>query len=128
MRKFVRHPAEISVEYSLEGRKGRRRERLQNVSFGGLCFRCSRGLEPGTRIHLRIPDCEPPLDADGVVAWSRARGGGFDTGVVFDSQAAERAVRMVKQVYHIEQDRRDSTHSEDRSSGADPSARDQLKS
>jgi hypothetical protein len=39
-----------------------------------------------------------------VVAWSKARGGGYDIGVAFDSQAAERAVRMVKQVYHIEQD------------------------
>ena len=127
MRKFVRHPAEIPVEYVLEGRKGRRRERLCNVSFGGLCFHCARGLEPGTRIHIRIPACEPPLDAKGVVAWSKARGGGYDTGVVFDSQAAERAVRMVKQVYHIEQDRLDVTQNEGRSLGGDQPARDQLE-
>jgi hypothetical protein len=127
MRKFVRHPAEIPVEYALEGRKGRRRERLRNVSFGGLCFRCARGLEPGTRIHIRIPACEPPLDADGVVAWSKARPGGYDTGVAFDSQAAERAVRMVKQVYHIEQYRLDSAQNEDGNLDGDQPTGDQLK-
>jgi hypothetical protein len=109
MRKFIRHPANIPLEYGLEGRTGRRRERLRNVSFGGLCFRCARGLEPGTRIHIRIPSCEPPIDVNGVVAWSRAREGAYDTGVVFDSEAAERAVRMVKQVYHVEQHRLDIT-------------------
>ncbi len=122
MRKFIRHPADVPMEYALEGRNGRRRERLHNVGFGGLCFHCVSGLEPGTRLHMRIPVCQPPLNVDGIVAWCAARGGGYYTGVAFDAQAAEFSVRIAEQICHIVQYRLDIAQQQGRSLSGDQAA------
>ena len=125
MRKFIRHPADIPLEYGLQGRDGRRRERLRNVSLGGLCFHGAHGLEPGTRVHITISVCQPPLDVDGVVAWSAALGGGYEVGVAFDGQAAESTARMVEQICLVEQYRLDMKRKQGRSLSEDQAAQEE---
>ena len=127
MRKFIRHPADIPLEYALKGRNGLRRERLRNVSFGGLCFHCVSCLEPGTRIQIRVSVGEPPLDVDGVVAWSAAGGGGYDVGVAFDEPAAEFSVRVVERVRRVERRRLDTKRIEGPSLRGDPAAEEWIE-
>ena len=127
MRKFIRHPADIPLECALEGGGSLSSERLRNVSFGGLCFRCDRPMQPGARLHVRIPVRQPPLDVDGVVAWCGARGEGYEVGVAFGDRASEFSVRMVEQICHIEQYRLDMARNQGRRISGDQAAREWIE-
>lgn len=124
MRKYIRHPADIPLEYAVHGPNRLRQERMSNVSFGGLCFHSPDELELGTTIHISIPVREPPFEVDGVVAWTSADAEGFAVGVAFDEQAVKYSVRMVEQICHIEQYRRDMAMKEGRRLNGDQAARE----
>lgn len=124
MRKFIRHPADIPLEFSLDGQDELRREYMLNASCGGLCFHSGKQLERGTNIHVRIPVREPPFELDGVVAWSAKNGTGFEVGVAFDERATQYSLRMVEQICYIEQYRRDVAEKEGRNLNGDQAARE----
>lgn len=107
MRRYIRHPSDIPIHYDLSQERGRGEEYLKDVGGGGLCFRARIRLSPGTEVHLEIPARHPAFEAEGVVAWCRYAGGGFEIGVRFPEGATEYALRMVEQICHIEQYRRD---------------------
>lgn len=130
MRKYIRHPSDIPLDYSVSELEPCMAQRLKDVSVGGLCFTTTRPLEQGTRIHIRIPILlsvtgnpqEEPFDADGVVAWCRAEGKAFAVGVQFADESTEFGVRMVEQVCHIEHYRFDVLHTEGRQLSSEEAA------
>jgi hypothetical protein len=106
MRRYIRHPSSIPIEFALgSGAVGK--EYLKNVGHGGLCFRAHLKIKPGCGIHMLIPVGKESFEADGVVAWCHAAGKGFEVGVRFLRDASTFALRMVEQICHIEQYRRD---------------------
>ena len=102
MRKYIRHPSDMPLEYELGDIVAHKKEYLNDVSKGGLSFRSSRYIEVGSIIKIQIPIREPMFQADGVVVWCREKNGPYDVGVKFKEFKSEYGLRMVEQVCHIE--------------------------
>ena len=101
MRKYIRHPADIPLEFELGDVVANRREYLKDVSEGGLSFRSAEYLEPGSTIMIRIPLRNPVFETEGVIVWCRKGTDAYDAGVNFTDSSSEYRVRMVEQVCHI---------------------------
>lgn len=101
-RRFLRHPADVPIHYSLREVVTHRSDYLRNIGEGGLCFTSRLEIQPGTRIHIEIPISEPVFEAEGIVVWCRPSGSTFEVGVRFEGVEARYGVRMVEQVCHIE--------------------------
>lgn len=116
MRRYLRHPASIPLQFDIPSEQtplpsvwleSAKTNQLKDVGGGGLCFQTCRRLDPGTHVHLKIPAGHPHFQADGVVAWCRYASGAFEVGVTFAEDATEYAMRMAEQICHIEQYRRE---------------------
>lgn len=102
MRKYIRHPSDIPLEYTVHTPR-LAKDRLKNVSVGGVSFTTRERLNIGREIEMIIPGVYPVFRARARVAWCLPRKNGFDIGVQFvDLEDAYRA-RMVEQVCYIEQ-------------------------
>ena len=122
MRQFIRHPTDIPIKYSLHDGPGDIRENLHNINEGGLCFGAHSEIPSGTTIRIVIPVCEPPFKAEGKVVWCRRTDDHYSVGVRFEDSATEFAIRMVEQVCHIEQYRRDILKDQGRSLSSEEAA------
>lgn len=123
-RAYIRHPADIPIEIAFMPRDRKHRQRVRDISFGGLRCGFSVYVKPGTLIRLNIHLVDPPFDARARVIWCHSCVSGFDLGVEFmDAEDAFRA-RMVEQVCHIEQYRRWAKENEGRELNAEEAARE----
>lgn len=102
MRNFIRHPSDIPIECQVDEGHSGNRQRLQNVSCGGLAFSTKTPVSVGAQITVRIPGIEPAFEVMGQVAWCRRVKGEYAVGVQFSDQNDSFRVRMVEQVCHIE--------------------------
>ncbi len=102
MRQYIRHPSDIPITYALADVVDGDRDCLQNISYGGLCFRAPRPLDSGARIRIEIPVSDPSFVVDGTIVWCRPEEEAFAVGVRFDDGDDEFKVRMVEQVCYIE--------------------------
>lgn len=107
MRKFIRHPSDIPIEFSIEELAVNDKEYLNDISFGGLSFRSRTVVEAGAVIIIRIPFLNPEFHTRGVVKWCRRHGDVYDVGVAFDDQEEAFKTRMVEQICHIEHYKRE---------------------
>lgn len=103
MRQFIRHPASLPIEYAVDDSIMHIKEFVKNIGEGGLCFGVSDNIEPGSVIFIRIPVCTPAFEAKGIVVWCCKTNGKYELGVKFADAATEFRVRMVEQVCHIKQ-------------------------
>ena len=102
MRKYIRHPSDIPMHYSLGEIVSSKKEYLKNISKGGLCFSSREPLKKGTIINIEIPIRQPVFTATGIVVWCRKNGTEYDVGVKFESMDVGTSIRMVEQVCYIE--------------------------
>jgi hypothetical protein len=102
VRVYVRHPSEFPVDLSAGERGEGRRERLRDLSEGGLCCRSSVAFEPGEQVRIRIPVGAPGFEAEGRVAWCRADEQGYRIGIEFIGRDDAFKARLVEQVCQIE--------------------------
>ncbi|MEI2780233.1 MAG: PilZ domain-containing protein [Candidatus Competibacter sp.] len=102
MREFIRHPADIPIECHVARLETRCRERLKNISQGGLCFETASALQRGCVIRITIPVRKPPFETTGMIVWCRHVNGHYDVGVQFADASTEFSVRMVEQICHIQ--------------------------
>lgn len=106
-RRFIRHPFDIPIEV-IAGNHDPAAPVLRDVGHGGLSFRARQPACPGQRLRIRIGLLRPPFEADGTVMWCEAAdGGGYEVGVSFLNREDAYRARMMEQVCHIEQYRRD---------------------
>lgn len=113
-RRFIRHPFEIPIEVST-GRHHPTAPHLRDVGHGGVSFHARQPAGPGQRLHIRISLLQPPFEADGKVMWCEAdSAGGYEIGVSFLTPEDAYRARMIEQICHIEQYRRDVQDSEGR--------------
>lgn len=125
MRKFIRHPSDIPIEYRLLDETTSTRRRLRNISQGGLCFFTGEAnAEVGRRIHITIRVQEPAYEVTGRVVWCRNANSHYDVGVEFDDSAAEFAMRMIEQICHIEHYKKRVLEKEGRVLSGDEAARE----
>lgn len=134
MRRYIRHPSEIPIQFQINEAEPPVAHRMRDVSHGGLCFTADRPVARGTRIHINIPVmlqasqmdtvAPQPFEADGVVAWCRREGQSYAVGVQFADQSTQFGVRMVEQVCHIEHYRFDVLQEEGRVLSSEEAARE----
>lgn len=99
-RQFIRHPTAVPILFNL----GAKTETIQakDVGDGGLCFISQQQINAGVPIHITIPICQPEFEANGIVRWCKHNGNSFLIGVAFQQESVFFAIRMVEQVCHIE--------------------------
>lgn len=122
MRQYVRHPSNIPIDYQIEDNHDSGTRLLQNISHGGLCLSAPDYIEPGKIIHIRIDIQKPYFEAAGTVVWCRSGDSGYEIGIRFDDADTEFSVRMVEQICHIEQYRRDAFVNEGRTLSSEQAA------
>jgi len=103
MRKYIRHPVNIPIEYSLVEGADCEMDFVENLSENGLCFRSRELLQPGGIIHISINLGERTFAANACVMWCHKSGEQFETGIKFEDESAEYPVRMIEQLCHIQQ-------------------------
>ena len=110
MRKFLRHPSDMPVELVLRKQACIPRQRLNNISLGGVACNSSRGFRRGTSVELRIPILGEQARYPGVVAWCRRQEGNYLVGIAFIDEDTLFRARMVEQVCQIQHYRQQLEH------------------
>ena len=120
MRKYIRHPSDIPIEFQIDEKANSHIQCLNNISLGGLAFNSDSFIEPGRVLMVKIPFVSPPFEAYAKVVWCyEAESAPYEIGVeLMDKDDAFRA-RMIEQVCHIEHYKREVSDQEGRTlSGA----------
>jgi hypothetical protein len=102
-RQYLRHPSNIPIEILIEDVAASEREFLDNISFGGLCFKSRIFIETGKMINIKIPLLRPVFAAKGRVAWCCKKEGHFEVGVKFTEVCDAFKIRMAEQICRIEE-------------------------
>ncbi len=107
MRSFIRHPANMPIEFETEKDNEKNILEMQNVSTGGLCFISEIILEKGARLKINIQNLRGGFAEDCVVMWCKKRGKKFEVGVKFLDDQTTFRMRMVEQICYIENYRKE---------------------
>ncbi len=99
---FIRHPSSAPIQVTVHGSDQQLGLRLTDLSLGGLCYRSSDSLEPGTLVTVRIALVQPAFEANSRTVWCKQRDQEFDVGLVFLDAAESYRLRMVEQICYIE--------------------------
>ena len=103
MRRFLRHPRDMPVELVQRKHAFLPRQRLNNISLGGVACNSSKGFRKGTAVELRIPLLGEQARYPGVVAWCRKQQeDSYLVGIAFIDEDTLFRARMVEQVCQIE--------------------------
>jgi len=102
MRAYIRHPADVPIEFLPVSDVEPEKAVAQDVSMGGLSFCSKQRLKVGSIVKVRIPIVEPPFEAEAKVIWCLARPDRYEAGIEFISEQDAFSARMVEQVCHIE--------------------------
>lgn len=115
MRSYIRHPSDIPIHVQVESAQQRsERQRLTNVSHGGLAFESEQQIETGIVIQMQIDVVEPGFTAEGVVTHCQREADHYIIGVQFISHDDLFVARMVEQICHIEHYKREVAEREGR--------------
>ncbi|MDO9624569.1 MAG: PilZ domain-containing protein [Pseudomonas sp.] len=106
MRHFLRHPSDMPVELVVRKHTFITRQRLNNISLGGVACNSKCGFRRGTAIELHIPLLGEQARYAGVVAWCRKQPDDYLVGIAFIDEDTLFRARMVEQVCQIEHYRR----------------------
>ena len=107
IRSFIRHPSDVPIDFQLEELVTDNTDYLKNVSQGGLAFHSKRKCELGTTIRIKIPLVSPVFQAIGKVTWCHPIDDHFEIGIQFLDDNDTFRARMVEQICHIEQYKRE---------------------
>lgn len=102
MRHFLRHPSDMPVELVLRKQAIVPRQRLNNISLGGVACNSSRAFRRGTAVELRIPLFGEQARYPGLVAWCHKQEAHYLVGIAFVDEDTLFRARMVEQVCQIE--------------------------
>lgn len=123
-RAFIRHPADIPIEIHTAEETLPGRQQLSNVSLGGLCCESAIPVDAGKQVHVRVPFVHPAFETQGKVMWCRKQQDRWEIGIQFLSDKDAFRARMVEQICHIEQYRKEVRRREGRVLSGDEAARE----
>lgn len=124
MRSYMRHPADIPIEFRPTPAAAGETRRLHDVSCGGLSFIARDALEPGAVITVRIDCVDPVFEAQCRVSWCRRLQDAYLVGAEFLHAQDEYRARMVEQICHIEHYRNEVLAREGRALTGEQAARE----
>ncbi|HEC30119.1 MAG TPA: PilZ domain-containing protein [Gammaproteobacteria bacterium] len=106
-RQHFRHPAEIPIEISSSTSVEKSTEYTHDISCDGLSFQSASALQVDHIVTLTIKLTKPRFEESARVIWCHELTTGYEIGVSFLEKDALFRIRMVEQVCHIEQYRKD---------------------
>jgi hypothetical protein len=127
MRRYVRYPSDVPIEYRVEAQPDARKERLNNVSERGLCFICTDYIPPDTAIEVKIHLVKPFVQLTGQVVWCCSIKDVHQVGVVFEEGGNSFILRMVEQLCYIEQYKQEVLHRNGRHLTGEEAAREWIE-
>ncbi len=74
---------------------------MKNISFGGICFRTNKSIEPETILVLRIPSISPDFAATGKVVWCLEYKNFVEVGIEFIDKNDAFRTRLIEQICYI---------------------------
>ena len=111
IRKFIRHPAGVPIEVTLDWAEDENDETVDqtitNVSLGGLAFVSHKPLELLERVRICIPVLNEENYLVGNVVWCEKAGSGYEIGIEFEKSRDAFRLRMIEQICHIEHYRKE---------------------
>jgi len=111
IRKFIRHPAGVPIEVSLDWAEDENDETVDqtitNVSLGGLAFVSHKPIELLERVRICIPVLNEENYLVGNVVWCEKAGSGYEIGIEFEKSRDAFRLRMIEQICHIEHYRKE---------------------
>ena len=126
-RKYIRHPADISIEYKLSGEITERIDQTENVSFGGLCFRAKSCIENGKKITLKFPSINPNFEITGKVVWCMQKKDHVYVGVQFQDKNDAFRARLIEEICYIKKYQQEMFEKEGRELSDDRAAKEWTK-
>ena len=125
-RHYIRHPVDIPITVQTVSESAT--ANTHNVSIGGLCFLSFKPIKIGSEVRVEINSVTPQFNATCEVAWCKRRKAdeaepSYEVGIKFISNDEAYRARMVQQVCHIEQFRRELSEQENRHVSRDEAAK-----
>ena len=128
IRKFIRHPADVPIQVSLDWVDDENDETVDqtitNVSLGGLAFHSAKSLEVLQRVRISIPVLQQENHLVGNVVWCEKSDVGFEIGIEFEHSRDVFRLRMIEQICHIEHYRKEVEHQEGRKLSSQEAAKE----
>lgn len=121
-RKYIRHPIDMPIEYCFVDKPHCVSDSINNISKGGLSFCSTSYIQPDSWLHLHIPISDEHFEVDAQVCWCRKKNDHYDVGVNFINQSEAFSARMVEQICHIEQYKKEVLTKEGRNLSGDEAA------
>lgn len=116
-REYIRHPSDIPITIEQASLQGPINLALNNVSQGGLAFDSPSFIPIGTLVNIQIPIVKSNFQVTGVVQWCQQQApdkDNYEVGIEYIDHEDAFRVRMVEQICHIEQYRREIEQKEGR--------------
>lgn len=127
MRRYIRHPTDIPIEYDILEDKAHAAQAISNISLGGFAFASPTPIPIGRHLKVRIPLVQPAFEAHCRVVWCRPDHSHYEVGLAFEAPEDAYRVRMVEQVCHIEHYRRQVLEKEGRRLSGEEAALEWIK-
>ena len=106
-REYIRHPSKVPLIVVPHSARQQLSLKLNNVSVGGLAFESPVEFHVNSLIKIKIPSTQPVFKVNAVVQWCREIKDYFEMGVRFLDPEDLFRVRMVEQVCHISEYRKE---------------------
>lgn len=100
MRQYLRHPSQMPVELTAQQRSTR--QKLDNISLGGVACNSPRHFSRGLWVELSVPLLGEQAHYAGIVAWCHKQAGDYLVGIAFTDEDNRFRARMVEQICQIE--------------------------
>jgi hypothetical protein len=132
MRSYIRHPSDIPIKVDVASEKAtatneNSRQQLSNISSGGLAFNAAEPVSAGSIIRLKIDVVKPAFQAEGLVTHCDPEGDHYVIGIEFVSKDTLFVARMVEQICHIEQYKREVLLKEGRELSGEQAAKEWIE-
>jgi hypothetical protein len=111
IRKFIRHPADVPLQVTLDWEEEENDESIDqtitNVGLGGLAIVSQKPLEVLQRVRICIPLLQQDNYLVGNVVWCEKSGKNYEIGIEFEKSRDAFRIRMIEQICHIEHYRKE---------------------
>jgi c-di-GMP-binding flagellar brake protein YcgR len=101
MRKYIRHPLTIPIEYKVGDENFEFKDEVRNISAGGICFCSDSAIAPETILQIRIPSVDPKFAGLGRVIWCLEKNDRIEIGLEFVDENDALRAQLIEQVCYI---------------------------
>ena len=107
MRKYLRHPIDIPIEFTISETKIKKSALTGNMSICGLCFKSFECVENDKLLTIKIPLINSNIRLQGRVVRCLIKNDHVEIGIEFINQNDIFAARMIEQICYIKQYQKD---------------------